>query len=75
MPPPAQPIPEEDLELRLERRGNQVRAFVTLPGQGEIAFPPLQVDYPPTIRVGVAAVNAAQEPLTVRFEGLQIVKK
>jgi hypothetical protein len=35
----------------------------------------MTIDYPSKVRVGVAAVNAAQQPLAVRFEGFRIDKR
>lgn len=63
---------EEDFYLRLERRGNRLLAAASRDGQHWTPLPPWNVAFPPKVRVGVAAVNAAAEPLTVRFEQLRL---
>jgi regulation of enolase protein 1 (concanavalin A-like superfamily) len=65
-------IPHKDTHLRLERRGNQLQAFVSADGQSWRPLQKIDIDLPPKVQVGVAVVNAAQQPLQVRFEQLQI---
>ncbi len=65
-------IADQDAWLRLERRGRGLSGAVSPDGQRWTEFEPLEVDLPAKVRVGVAAVNAARQPLSLRFEGLQI---
>ncbi|HEY7310382.1 MAG TPA: protein kinase [Gemmataceae bacterium] len=65
-------IPDQDTHLRLERHGNQLRAFVSADGELWRSLQNIGIDLPPKVQVGVAAVNAAQQPLQVRFEELRI---
>jgi hypothetical protein len=75
LPAATTPIPEGDVSLRLERQGNQVFGYVTADGQPEVALQPVMVGYPAKVLVGVAAVNAAQQPLALRFEQFTVQKK
>lgn len=74
-PTAAQPLPEGDVFLRLERQGNQVLAFVRVPGQEEVGLMPLTINYPSKVQIGVAVVNAAALPLSVHFEQFTVKKK
>jgi regulation of enolase protein 1 (concanavalin A-like superfamily) len=65
-------IPDRDTYLRLERHGNQLRAFVSTDGELGHSQKNIDIDLPPKVQVGVAAVNAAQQPLQVRFEELRM---
>jgi regulation of enolase protein 1 (concanavalin A-like superfamily) len=65
-------IPDQDTHLRLERRGNQLRAFVSADGESWRPQKSIEIDLPPKVQVGVAVVNAAQQPLQVRFEELHM---
>ena len=69
---PALDIPDKDAYLRLERRGNQLRAFVSTDGESWRLQQNIDIDLPPKVQVGVVAINAAQQPLQVRFEELQM---
>jgi len=66
---------DQDTYLRLERRGNQVLGFVSENAQQWMALEPLHTALPNKVRIGVATVNAAQQPLQVRFEEFKIEKK
>jgi regulation of enolase protein 1 (concanavalin A-like superfamily) len=66
------PLPDQDAWLRLERRGNQLFGSVSGDGRQWTTLRPINVDFPAKVRIGVAVVNAAQQPLTVRFEELQV---
>jgi WD40 repeat protein len=61
--------------LRLERRQGTIRAACSHDGKEWITLPPLDVDLPPTVRVGVAAVNTSREPFTVEFDELKWTTK
>ncbi|HTU23002.1 MAG TPA: protein kinase [Gemmataceae bacterium] len=65
-------IPDKDTHLRLERRGNQLRALVSAHGELCRSLQNIDIDLPSKVLVGVAVVNAAQQPLQVRFEELQM---
>jgi regulation of enolase protein 1 (concanavalin A-like superfamily) len=65
-------LPDQDTYLRLERRGNQFLGSVSPDGRQWTPLEPLEADFPAKVRVGVAAVNAARRPLSVRYEGLQV---
>ena len=68
-------ISDQDTSLRLERRGDQLRAFVSSDGGPWRPQQNIDMDLPARVQIGVAAVNAAQQQLQVRFEGLQVEKK
>jgi RNA polymerase sigma factor (sigma-70 family) len=63
---------EQDAHLRLQRRGQQFLGSVSADGQQWTALPSLTLPLPAKVRVGVAAVNTAQQPLAVRFENLRL---
>jgi regulation of enolase protein 1 (concanavalin A-like superfamily) len=58
--------------LRLERRGGALLGFVQQSSGDWIPLGHFEVDLPPTVYVGVAAVNASQAPFTAEFEGLTV---
>jgi regulation of enolase protein 1 (concanavalin A-like superfamily) len=64
--------PEQDIYLRLERNGNQLTGSYSVDGNKWIFLAPLTANYPPKVRIGVAVINAAQQPLSLRFDDLQI---
>jgi regulation of enolase protein 1 (concanavalin A-like superfamily) len=66
---------EQDTYLRLERRGDQILGSVSEDGKQWTPLQPLHASLPSKVRIGVAAVNAAQQPLQVRFEDFKIEKK
>jgi regulation of enolase protein 1 (concanavalin A-like superfamily) len=68
-------IPDQETSLRLERRGDQLRGFVSSDGGPWRPQQDIDMDLPAKVQIGVAAVNAAQQQLQVRFEGLQVEKK
>jgi regulation of enolase protein 1 (concanavalin A-like superfamily) len=63
---------EQDAHLRLQRRGQQFLGSVSADGRHWTSLPSLTLPLPAKVRVGVAAVNTAQQPLAVRFENLRI---
>jgi RNA polymerase sigma factor (sigma-70 family) len=65
-------VTQQDAWLRLERRGNRLLGSVSADGRQWTSLEPLEVDFPAKLRVGVAAVNTARQPLSVRFEELQV---
>lgn len=68
-------IADQDMYLRLERRGEAFSAFVSSDGQHWQPNRRLNAAFPARVQVGVAVINAAQQPLQVRFEGWQLDKK
>jgi regulation of enolase protein 1 (concanavalin A-like superfamily) len=67
-------LPDQDVYVRLERRGNQFRGSYSTDGRQWTSLPPMNVMYPDKVAIGVTAVNAAQQPLVVRFEELTVAK-
>jgi regulation of enolase protein 1 (concanavalin A-like superfamily) len=65
-------VPDQDAWLRLERRGNRLVGSVSADGRRWTDLEPLDVELPAKVRVGVTAVNAARQPLAVRFEELRV---
>ena len=68
-------LPEQDTYLRLERRGDEFRGFVSSDGQNWRPHQRINAAFPVRVQVGVAAVNAAQQQFQVRFEELRLEKK
>jgi regulation of enolase protein 1 (concanavalin A-like superfamily) len=68
-------IADQDTYLRLERRGKAFSAFVSSDGQHWQPYRSLNAAFPARVQVGVAVINAAQQPLHMRFEGWQLDKK
>ena len=68
-------LPEQDIYLRLERRGDQFLGSVSGDGKQWKRLQPMNATLPSKVRIGVAAVNAAQQPLQIRFEEYAIQKK
>lgn len=68
------PVPEEDLYLRMERRGNEVYGSYSLDGKQWTPLSPLHGVFPTRVSVGVMALNNTHQPMSVRFEGLQITR-
>jgi regulation of enolase protein 1 (concanavalin A-like superfamily) len=65
---------DQDAYLRLQRRGNQLRGSYSIDGRQWTSLAPMNVAYPDRVAIGVTAVNAAQQPLAVRFEELLVEK-
>ena len=62
--------------LRLERRKGKVQARVSADGRKWIDVgPPVDVNMPAVVRVGVDAVNSSNLPFTAEFEDLQWIRK
>jgi regulation of enolase protein 1 (concanavalin A-like superfamily) len=68
-------VPEQDTYLRMERRGNQVLTAVSQDGRTWVPLQSVVINYPSKVRVGVFAINAAQQPLAVRYEEFRLEKK
>ncbi len=65
-------VGDQDFYLRLERRGNLLIAAFSVDGRQWTPIQPLPMAMPAKVRIGITAVNAAQAPLTVRFERFQV---
>ncbi len=61
--------------LRLTRQGNQDRAAVSNNGVDWVATHPVTVQFPRTIKVGVAAINTSKQPFKVEFAELKLVSE
>jgi regulation of enolase protein 1 (concanavalin A-like superfamily) len=68
-------IPDQDASLRLERRGDQLRAYVSPDGERWSPLKPLTAALPEHLSVGVAAVNTASDPFTANLEGFAVFQK
>jgi regulation of enolase protein 1 (concanavalin A-like superfamily) len=59
--------------LRLERRGEKLRAAVSQDdGKSWHAFAEQDARLPEKVKVGVAAINATTEPFTATFEKFEV---
>jgi regulation of enolase protein 1 (concanavalin A-like superfamily) len=58
--------------LKLERQDGKVTAFYSHDGQEWMTAKEIVVEFPPKIKVGVAAVNTSKKPFTVEFEEFQL---
>jgi regulation of enolase protein 1 (concanavalin A-like superfamily) len=65
-------IPSADTWLRLERRGLQINASFSLEGKQWLSLSPMNIALPARVSIGVAAINAAQEPLGLRYEEFRV---
>jgi WD40 repeat protein/serine/threonine protein kinase len=61
--------------LRLQRRVGNLVASVSHDGTEWISLPPLRIDLPKTVRVGVDAVSTSERPFVVEFSELRLTKK
>ena len=68
-------IKDGSTHLRLERRGNEVRAAFGPDGVRWTWFAPLTVDFDDRLSVGIAAINSATKPLNAGLEMFSITKR
>jgi len=61
------PLPPGTAYLRIERRGGRIVAGISPDGAQWKTLRPIDVSYPPKLKVGVAAVNSSTLPMTVKF--------
>ena len=61
------PLPPGTAYLRIERRGGRVVAGISPDGSQWKALRPIDVNYPPKLKVGIAAVNSSSLPMTAKF--------
>jgi regulation of enolase protein 1 (concanavalin A-like superfamily) len=69
-------LPDQEITLRLERRGNQVLGAVSHDGLHWFYYDPITINQlPRRIKLGVAAINTSTERFKARFTGREIYKK
>ncbi len=68
------PIPDGPTVLRLERKGDQITAFVSAGGKEWLGFPPRRIDLPAKLKLGVAAISSSGEPFTVTLENFRVLR-
>jgi RNA polymerase sigma factor (sigma-70 family) len=68
------PAPNGTALLRLERRGDQITAFVSAGGSEWRAFPPRTVRFGPKVKLGVAAISNSSDPFTVTMTSFRVLR-
>lgn len=68
-------LPDQDLYLRAERRGNRIQGAVSPDGVRWRYFAPVTVNFPQRIKVGVDAINTSTERFSPVFSELEIYRK
>ena len=66
------PATDDPIWLRLERKGSRVTPSYSLDGTSWKVVKAVNLDLPATVGVGVAAVNTAEKPMSVRLLDLKI---
>ena len=66
---------DQDLRLRLERRGKTLYHAMSPDGIHWDSYEPIELDLPPAAQLGVAAVNTSNRPLAVRFRDLKVFQR
>ena len=69
------PSADAPLVLRLERLGGEITGSYHTPGGPTKSLPPLAAAYPEALRVGILAVNAADNPLDAVFQDFAVELK
>ncbi|MBA3313245.1 MAG: DUF1349 domain-containing protein [Planctomycetota bacterium] len=59
---------DADLWLRIERHGKKVLGAVSPDGDRWTSLGPITLELPDDLRIGIAAVNATEQPFEARFE-------
>lgn len=67
-------IDNTDTYLRLERVGNRICGLTSSDGLHWRSYEPFTVDFPPTVKVGLEAINSASSEFAPVFEGYSIVQ-
>jgi regulation of enolase protein 1 (concanavalin A-like superfamily) len=67
-------LPEGPAVLRLERKGDQISARVSVDGTNWRAFPPRTVKFPAKVKVGVAAISSSRERFIVTLENFRVLR-
>ena len=68
-------IPDGNICLKLERRGNKVFASTSPDGVAWTTLDPLTLPLPEATQLGVIGVNSAAVPLAVKFRDLAVFQK
>jgi regulation of enolase protein 1 (concanavalin A-like superfamily) len=68
-------LENQDVYLRVERRGDKVYGLASHDGIAWKAYDPIEVDFPLALEVGVVGISSSKEPFACRFEGLSLFKK
>lgn len=63
------------VELRLERRGRKLYGLVSYDHQQWIGYPPLEVELPSALQVGVAAVSSSGASFAPRFSEFEVYQR
>ena len=61
-------MPAGTVYYRLERRGSRIVGAVSADGKRWGTLKPIDTVWPPSVKVGVVAINSSSEPFTVTFE-------
>ncbi len=69
------PIKDGSTQIRLKRRGREIRADFCPDGVGWISFPPLVVDFDEDLGLGVVAVNSASKSLKADLKMFSVTSK
>jgi hypothetical protein len=67
-----QPLEDKPAYLRLERKGDRLRAWVSPDGEKWSELPPLDVKLPAKVKIGVAAGTTSAEPFKPTYEGFSL---
>jgi regulation of enolase protein 1 (concanavalin A-like superfamily) len=73
--PTSKPFFGPSTHLRLDRRGDKVRAFLSHDGRDWSIVKEITVDLARKLRVGVAGVSTSQQPFVAEFEGLRVLSQ
>jgi regulation of enolase protein 1 (concanavalin A-like superfamily) len=68
-------LADADVHLRLERRGKKVYGMGSMDGVDWTSYEPIEVDFPETLTVAIAAINSSKAPFTCAFEDFAIFRK
>ena len=68
-------LKDKDTYLRVERLGKKVYGMASQDGVHWRSYDPIEVDFPPSISVGVVAVNSSADGFNCAFEDLNLFRK
>lgn len=63
------------VDIRLERRAGKLYGLVSYDRQQWVGYPPLEVELPKKLQIGVAAVSSSGAPFTPRFSDLEVYER
>ena len=72
---PAIKIPDQDIYLRLERRGDRVFGSFSENGINWVSFDPYVVNLAKELKLGVAAINTSTDVFKPEFSDLEVFRK